>query len=271
MGCGRVTHPEWVNIDLNHTNDNVLVHDIRTGLPFIPASVDVCYASHVIEHLERPAAKQLLLECHRVLKPGGIIRLVVPDLEGIAKIYLETLQNALVGKLNAEQNHEWMVIELIDQISRSYSGGEMIKYLQNATTKDREFIVSRIGEEAKNYWSGELQSNRRNIFSLFRGGRIRRMLQKMRSRCCEIAVFAIDGRRALYAFREGSFRQSGEVHRWMYDRFSLQNLLQSNGFIDIECRTATTSKISGYAKYQLDAADDITRKPDSLFVEALKP
>ena len=62
--------------------------DITKGLPYTNGSVDVIYASHVLEHLYRDDALRLLNECKRVLKPDGIIRLVLPDLKKIASDYL---------------------------------------------------------------------------------------------------------------------------------------------------------------------------------------
>jgi SAM-dependent methyltransferase len=43
-------------------------------------TVDVLYSSHMLEHLDRATGQQFLAEAHRVLKPGGVIRIAVPDL-----------------------------------------------------------------------------------------------------------------------------------------------------------------------------------------------
>lgn len=68
---------------------NILIHDIRSGLPFTTASVDAVYGSHVIEHVSVGDAHQFVREAFRVLKPGGRIRLVTPDLEYLAAAYLQ--------------------------------------------------------------------------------------------------------------------------------------------------------------------------------------
>jgi SAM-dependent methyltransferase len=62
--------------------------DITRRLPFNDESVDAIYASHVLEHLYRDDALRLLNECKRVLKPEGVIRLVLPDLKTMATDYL---------------------------------------------------------------------------------------------------------------------------------------------------------------------------------------
>lgn len=68
--------------------DNLLVHDLSHGIPFPDASVDVVYHSHMLEHLDREVAGQFLAECGRVLCPGGVIRIVVPDIERCCRDYL---------------------------------------------------------------------------------------------------------------------------------------------------------------------------------------
>lgn len=61
--------------------------DIRRGLPLDNAGVDCIYCSHVLEHLEDWEARLVLRECRRVLKKGGLLRLVVPDLVKMIKEY----------------------------------------------------------------------------------------------------------------------------------------------------------------------------------------
>ncbi len=71
---------------------NLLVHDLSHGIPFPDASADVVYHSHVLEHLDREVAGQFLAECGRVLCPGGVIRIVVPDIERCCHDYLSHVQ-----------------------------------------------------------------------------------------------------------------------------------------------------------------------------------
>lgn len=62
----------------------------------------------------------------------------------------------------------------------------------------------------------------------------------------------------------------GEVHKWMYDRYSITTLLSEIGFKDIKICDAFESEIHNRNVYQLDVIDKEIRKPDSLFVEAKK-
>lgn len=116
LGCGTTWAPGWVNMDgswaawlsrhrvlrsaliragilpARVAEDgwprDVVVRDLRRPLPFDDASFDAIYASHVVEHLYRTDAQRLLRECRRILRPGGILRVVVPDLTAIVAEYV---------------------------------------------------------------------------------------------------------------------------------------------------------------------------------------
>jgi len=62
--------------------------DVTRGLPIAAGSVEVLYSSHMLEHLDPAEATLFLKEARRVLRPGGIIRLAVPDLRQQAQEYL---------------------------------------------------------------------------------------------------------------------------------------------------------------------------------------
>lgn len=68
----------------------------------------------------------------------------------------------------------------------------------------------------------------------------------------------------------GKFRMSGEVHQWMYDRYSLSLLLHQCGFKDISIKTAFESAILNWNTFELESKNGIVYKPDSLFMEARK-
>jgi len=71
--------------------------------------------------------------------------------------------------------------------------------------------------------------------------------------------------------KEGQFRQSGEVHRWMYDRRSLAQLLQECGLVQTHVCGAKETSIPNFNRYMPDIEPDgSTRKPDSLFMGAIK-
>lgn len=72
---------------------NIAFGDIVFGLPLPDGSADAVYASHVLEHLARTDASRALANTFRLLKPGGVFRMIVPDLEWRAKRYVGALAN----------------------------------------------------------------------------------------------------------------------------------------------------------------------------------
>lgn len=98
-------------------SENVVVHDLRRGLPWPDASVDAVYSSHVLEHIDRDQAGGFLAESLRVLRPGGVIRVVVPDFERLAQDYLESL-GALRSLERSPTQHEQSIADLVEQMVR---------------------------------------------------------------------------------------------------------------------------------------------------------
>jgi SAM-dependent methyltransferase len=70
---------------------NVRYGDVVSGLPIESDSCQGVYASHVLEHLSRQDIDEALAETYRILKPNGIFRLVVPDLELAAREYIQSV------------------------------------------------------------------------------------------------------------------------------------------------------------------------------------
>jgi predicted SAM-dependent methyltransferase len=78
LGSGPKYKPDWVNIDLRPNADLQL--DLREDLPFETGTVSLIYSEHLFEHLEYPGeVVHLLCESLRVLEPGGIFSVGVPD------------------------------------------------------------------------------------------------------------------------------------------------------------------------------------------------
>lgn len=74
---------------------------------------------------------------------GGVIRIVVPDLENICREYLSILDNVRRDP-SYQKKYEYIVIALIDQMTRQHSGGEMLAYWES-DERDEEYILKRTG------------------------------------------------------------------------------------------------------------------------------
>lgn len=254
LGCGHHYHQAWTNVDFISTGAGVIGHNLNEGIPFETGSFDVVYHSHVLEHLTRENGMFLLQECFRVLKQGGILRVAVPDLEQIVRLYLEKLEE------KTDDDYDWMMIELYDQTVRNLSGGEMSKYLQQPTS-NTDFVLGRIGQEGRQIIDSVQRRNqcqektkKNSIISRWWNDFKKRFPERLHSEAKAIGIF----------------RLGGEIHQWMYDSFSLERLLKKAGFESVQKTTAFESRIVDFQKYALDGSNGIVRKPDSLFMEALK-
>jgi predicted SAM-dependent methyltransferase len=90
LGCWHRNFPGFVNVDLCdlphiHYNSSI------DKLPFIEdKSVEYLYCSHAFEYFDLVKAEEVLIEWYRVLKPGGIIRIAVPDFDNLLIVYQKT-------------------------------------------------------------------------------------------------------------------------------------------------------------------------------------
>ncbi len=93
IGAGDKPLPGFVSIDAK------LGHD-ALKLPYKDGEVDEVYASHVLEHIDRNKTLDALREWVRVLKPGGRIRVAVPDFSKVIQLHLG-------GVLDLKQVEDW--------------------------------------------------------------------------------------------------------------------------------------------------------------------
>lgn len=238
LGCGSRTHWGWNNIDFSlygflrkHTlfskflknfgllsagrfetlgtiDSEIIRYNIIKGIPFPDSIFDVVYHSHLLEHLNRRNARCFLKECYRVLKPKGIMRVVIPDLEKIIIEYYETLSKLKQGYKDYYEKHEKAIEKLFEQMVREEAVG---------TSRQRVFL--------------------RKLENLIRG----------------------------------NAQSAGEVHKWMYDKFSLIKLLSSIGFKKLTVQNSIKSQIKNWNSFNLDTnqgGEEYLK--GSLYIEGVK-
>lgn len=110
LGCGgnRPNDVRWVNIDNLHeifpdlnrperkqmdAEANYLNADLRKGIPFEDNSVEGILASHFFEHLDAQEALVMVRDCYRVLKPGGVLRISIPDTKKFHELSVNNYQD----------------------------------------------------------------------------------------------------------------------------------------------------------------------------------
>ena len=188
LGCGLEAPAEWLNVDGSFQAvfarrplvkrslvaiglyprsqaaipwpSNVMRLDLRRPLPFASNQFDAIYSSHTFEHLYRDQAVALATECHRVLKPDGICRIVVPDLEAAVARYnsgkekrSDTAADNLMDELMLQPRaHARSLLSLyhrlmdVHQHKWMYDGSSLAALLTSAGFADPRIFKTREGE-----------------------------------------------------------------------------------------------------------------------------
>lgn len=266
LGCGAKFNERWVNVDFTSTGKDVIAHNLTQGIPFKDNSFKVAYHSHVLEHFTKEGAEKFIAECYRILQPNGILRIAIPDLEAIARNYIKYLDASLANDNSAKEKYNWTMLEMYDQVVRSKGGGEMIDYIIDETKNNDAFLIERNGDEIK-----QLFKNFRNVkldepvTKASSGFSFANFKSRVKNKLIRMLL-----KEDVNALSIGQFRLGGEIHQWMYDRYSLGELLKKHGFKNPTVVTAIESKIPDWNSFNLDMMDGKVRKPDSLFMEAQK-
>ena len=228
LGCGRVTHADYVNIDFNFFlkvskipligfflkslgvfythSENVLVHDLRQGIPFESDSADVIYHSHLLEHLDYKDVDTFLGEIFRVLKVGGIHRIAIPNLE----YFIHQIQ------FDIDNYNKY----------KSYIGSA--SNIHNLLEQSVRKTPARITQ-------------------------LRPSIQR-------IAVLVF-----------GDAQSRGETHQMMYSKPAIHEMLEKNGFSDINFCSAENSQILEWPQVNLDInLSGSELHPGSIYVECTK-
>ncbi len=164
---------------------------------------------------------------------------------------------------DSEANYDWILLEMYDQTVRNYSGGEMAKFITQPILINEEYVFSRTGPLLKPMRDKLKQNTQvKDPRSAFR-----KSLSKLKNSVKEKVKYLA----STPASRLGAFRLSGEVHMWMYDRYSLGRLLKNCGFTDVKVKNYYDSDIPKWREYELDIKDGIVLDHISLFMEGKKP
>jgi predicted SAM-dependent methyltransferase len=89
LGCGPNRFEEWLNADVDPLSRCDIILDATKRFPLPQGSSSAIFLEHMLEHLDLGGGFRCLSECQRVLRPGGVIRLSVPDLGRLIRFYEE--------------------------------------------------------------------------------------------------------------------------------------------------------------------------------------
>lgn len=267
FGCGDRIANGWVNIDFHSADKRVKRVNLLKGFPYPDNSFDVVYSSHVLEHFTLDQALFVLKEAWRVLNPGGIVRIVVPDLAGTCREYLRILALADDDPRKASQ-YEWILIELLDQLVRGRSGGRMGPFFQVAMNgPDREF-AKYVQSRVQNTLLGGSDGKREHFFERLKRLSMRKVVSKLTMLYLSCVKRLVPRDLRSMVFIETGI---GERHRWMYDEYGLGLLFEQVGFRELRSLSFNETKIEGFNDDCLDCTPDgVSYKNNSIYFEAVK-
>ncbi|GAA3200697.1 class I SAM-dependent methyltransferase [Actinocorallia longicatena] len=133
IGSGGEHKDGWINIDL--AGDPVEVPwNLKRSLPFPDASAAALFSEHLLEHIPLHGVVNVLRDCHRVLKPGGIMRVGVPDAGRMLRSYTEDGKDFIATTRPDRPQLMLAVQELFYWYDHcTMYDEEMLKWLLNAT------------------------------------------------------------------------------------------------------------------------------------------
>ena len=163
-------------------------------------------------------------------------------------------------------DYEWSMLELYDQVVRTSPGGEMGKFWSQHTIINQQTIINRAGNEIVQYRNALKASI--SAYKTLESTPQVTITGRIKYKLLQWLLKNSDYNEHL---RLAKYRVGGEIHQWMYDSFSLGRLLVKCGFKNVVKRDTFTSAIPKCENpCWLDVEVVNTRKPDSLFVEAIK-
>ena len=116
IGCGDRYIPGFIHIDARKLPHVDYVTTADKLDMFEDNSVNLIYACHILDHLERNQVDLVLKEWYRVLVTGGILRIAVSDFEKLAEVYLKTrdlklVLGPLLGRQDYPENTHFMIFD----------------------------------------------------------------------------------------------------------------------------------------------------------------
>ena len=237
-------------------------------MPIKQEIADLVYSSHFLEHIPRSKVNDFLSEILRILKPGGVVRFVLPDLENMANSYVN------LRKQGDHQKADFLVLEMIDQCVRNKGGGELgVFFSKIKSNPDQykfmsEFVRERTGDDLTPCSFQQKQNY--NFFSKNLKSILASIIQRIQQYWIKIVLLALP---PVFRDQNISLASMGERHHWIWDFYSLKKILEEVGFLDVKRVSANTSTIKDFPFYPLDIDDE--GKPrkgaESMYVEATKP
>lgn len=121
-GCGPNLRRDFINLDYGWRPGLDLCWDLTKRLPFTDNSLNGVYIEHCLEHVSRSSCLAALREFNRILKPGGTIRVVVPDAELYIDLYIQYRngEKPIFPYVEEPPSADWTPIDSVNRIFRDH-------------------------------------------------------------------------------------------------------------------------------------------------------
>ena len=267
IACGStfINDGVWTNIDFTSNSPSIKKADILNGMPFKDNQFDVIYSSHFIEHIPKEDVFLFLKDVYRILKPGGLFRVISPDLEFLSLEYISQYKNKNYLKAN------FITSLILDQCVRTRSGGQLQKDLESIHASNNDEMISYVKALVGADTFKEIELGRESFFNKV----LRKIKQDPKFLLNIIFMLWV---MVVSAFLPKSFKNLnisnvslGEKHQWLYDFNSLFEALNEAKFVTIDRVEFNKTNYHNYIFENLDESNGFPRKgTHQLFIEAIK-
>jgi predicted SAM-dependent methyltransferase len=262
LACGDyfINSSSWINCDFAPQSKSVKHLNLLGKFPFDSNSFDLVYCSHYLEHIGLDKVSDFMNQCNRVLKKNGVIRLVLPDFENIAREYV------MNKDLNQSEFASFNIAEMIDQCVRTRSGGDLQDwYYRSLGNKElSEYIYSRTGFKHKS--SAKLENK---IKIRLKRITLKKMKLKLQLKMSYIVISTLP---SWFKANHISKVATGERHFWVHDFDSVKAFLEQSGFTEVKRVSAQFSCEPNFPLYPLDlnSQNHARKGKESMYIEARK-
>jgi len=166
IGCGYNIYPEFINTDIEW-KPGVIPWDVsvikKDNYPIDKESIQGIYTEHCLEHIPFQSTKDNLEEFYRILKPGGTVRIAVPDGELFIDLYLKARNNEPYIIPYAAELAQPTPMMILNRVARGYGhlflyDFETFKYMmEEVGFKDIKKETFRVGRNPKLLVDSELR------------------------------------------------------------------------------------------------------------------
>ncbi len=165
LGCGTRIKPGWVNVDLRSSADIRL--DLSRPFPFGSGTTVLIYSEHFLEHIDYPeSAMALLGECFRILSPGGVFSVGVPDTEWPLLEYAKLRQDGYFETAKQQWHPAWCETDL-EHINFHFRQGREHRFAYDFVTLEKALSRAGFVNIRRREFDADLDSEERRLGTLY--------------------------------------------------------------------------------------------------------